>query len=520
MYRSRRPSFLISLALAASIIVNLSYLGTKFGFTSPLSALSSASANNAETAKDWAAIVDASRQQAIDAEKAASTLKSSIANFPAEYLLDLHDASPERKWCESRYGPTYLETLAKNARPYCTPSSRSQFDCMHATMLGESRKDSFCLARNLAWDNNKFHVDCELRDWAEPDLDGIPRVSDFVSYWYSTGPKNVMRQWITMGSEATSWYDKNVCGDPATPRDDGYKILIKREGGGNYWHTLMEIISYYFSIDALQMAINPKTGQPYMSAEDVSKIQVLILDNHKNKHYWDMWGYFSDNPIRHIKEWAAEKNTPHCIDNLILPLPGASNPFWQGDWEPRDCERSLLAETVRSRVLNRLQIPTARDFRSPLNVTFMTRKSASSRRLTNLDELTQKLTAAYPGINLNFIDMSKYTFREQLNIIVQTDVLVGVHGAGHTHAFFLPSQSSVVEILPEDFKHRGFRNLAALRGLRYFSDHAQIVNDGEKSSDDWQNKDVVFKDTDAFMKLIDAAIQSVAHRGLLDSDVS
>jgi len=37
-------------------------------------------------------------------------------------------------------------------------------------------------------------------------------------------------------------------------------------------------------------------------------------------------------------------------------------------------------------------------------------------------------------------------FRQQLRIIQDTDILIGIHGAGLTHLLFLPDWSSVFEL--------------------------------------------------------------------------
>ncbi|EPS39703.1 hypothetical protein H072_6513 [Dactylellina haptotyla CBS 200.50] len=534
MVRSIRPFSPLTLSIAVLFIINLYYFSTRFGLD-PLSALDAAETILEDDSPEPSDATHNIRPPpppispqpdiaptrptpvAAPSSAPAGDAQVDIASLPAIYHPDPHETGSDKKWCETRYGPTYLETLAKNARPYCTESSRSQFDCMHSVMQGESRRDSFCLAQNVAWDDRRFNIDCELRDWNEPDLQGIPQMNAFNTYWYDTGPRNILTQFVNFGSEAAPWFDKNACADSSTPRDDSYKVLIKREGGTNYWHSLMEIFSFYFSIDALQMAINKKTGKPYMSPEDTAKIQVLILDKHDNKNYFELWNLFADKPVQTLPEWASSKHAA-CLNNVIIPLPGASNPLWQGDWDPRNCDHSVIVDTLRTRILSHLKIPTDRDLRKPLNLTFIDRKG--SRKLSNSADLTAELIKAYPKINVNIVDMAKLTLREQINIVAHTDVLVGVHGAGHTHGFFLPAQSSVVEILPIDLKHKGFRNLAALRGLRYFSDHAPFtpsdVPDGQR---DWHEEDVVF-DKRAFMKLVDAAIQSVAHRGYLDEDVS
>ncbi len=53
--------------------------------------------------------------------------------------------------------------------------------------------------------------------------------------------------------------------------------------------------------------------------------------------------------------------------------------------------------------------------------------------------------------------------------MLETDVLVGMHGAGLVHALFLPAWAGVVELYPayQSTRLRHFRRLAAWRGLAY-----------------------------------------------------
>ncbi|KAK6348368.1 hypothetical protein TWF718_006164 [Orbilia javanica] len=531
----RRPSSFITLTFAAVVVIYLYCFANKFPVSPYIPSSSSlvddvrADANEGPSGSKpdpnpkihyitVTTTVSSVFRETASPDSNANSAGESAIRLPDDYYPPDGDLDEDATWCETRYGPTYLRTIAKNARPFCKPDSQTQFDCMHSTEYGEKRKDSLCIAQNVVFENSRFNLDCEFRESHEPDLMGYPHPHNFQNYWYDTGPRVIMTQFTNIGSETAPTFKKHSCSDPATPRDDGYKVLIKREGGRNYWHSLMEILAFYFTIDALQMAINKKTGKPYMSPADTAKIQVIILDKHDNKNYFELWNYFAPKPVLTLDEYINDPSTKPCISNLIIPMPGASNPLWQGDWDPRVCGHSIMLSTIRHRIVKHLKISTARDLHAPINVTFIDRKG--SRKLTNSKELTDALIAAYPKVNVNVVDMATLTLKEQIQLVVNTDVLVGVHGAGHTHVLFLPSGSTIVEILPSDLQHRGFRNLAGMRGIRYFSDHAPMSpSDRPDNSRDWHAEDVVF-DKDAFLKLMEVAIQSVAHRGFLDSDVS
>ncbi|KAI8623076.1 hypothetical protein F5Y19DRAFT_482079 [Xylariaceae sp. FL1651] len=79
---------------------------------------------------------------------------------------------------------------------------------------------------------------------------------------------------------------------------------------------------------------------------------------------------------------------------------------------------------------------------------------------------------------INFEDLS---FAEQVRVAQETEILVGVHGAGLTDSMFMrQGAGAVFKIIPARFEHRGFRNIASMRNLEYFRTHANII-----PSDKW-----------------------------------
>jgi len=73
---------------------------------------------------------------------------------------------------------------------------------------------------------------------------------------------------------------------------------------------------------------------------------------------------------------------------------------------------------------------------------------------------------------------SKVPFREQVSLSHNTDILVGIHGAGLTHLIFLPDWAQVFEVY--NCEDAGcYYDLARLRGVGYTT-HDWIGADGEK----------------------------------------
>lgn len=72
------------------------------------------------------------------------------------------------------------------------------------------------------------------------------------------------------------------------------------------------------------------------------------------------------------------------------------------------------------------------------------------------------------------------TFATQLSYIIETDILIGMHGAGLTHMLFLPRTSAVFELYNcEDTAC--YRDLARLKGIKYIT---------------WEDPELVYKEDD------------------------
>lgn len=449
------------------------------------------------------------------AECAARVPKNESANGRTPSLLDapsdygvLHQ---QPLWCDQRPGLPYLESLCYSAAQYCTSESKSQLTCFHSKTSQDGRIDPFCVGHGVALDqaSSTFRVSCQL---AEPQgiySDG-PTIAlqDFPGYWYDTGPRTIMNKFVDLTTKVHEGVGQ------VSLIDQSFTILLKREGAGNLWHCLMEMMSLSWTLDVLQMSPDPsrqETGRPFLSPGDASNTQVVILDDAPDGPYFELWHLFAQKPTVRLAELPAGTDVGH----IIIPLPGGSNPVWQGDWEPNTCEHSELLGTFSRRVLKFLDISDHRKYRddSPqqnrnIIVTFIERRG--TRKLVDMDQHVAALRSRlHAHTEIRVLNMESLPLAEQVQSVRDSDVLVGVHGAGLTHAIWLRKHSVVVEILPAEFQHKGFRNLAGALGHGYFSAHGTRVPGAEA---DWQTGDVAI-DRETLVELMDVAVKSIYNRG-------
>ena len=420
--------------------------------------------------------------------------------IPREHSLSISEPDethPSSPMCADRLHAGYLQAFVDSAtHNYCDTSSRTSLSCSGHKV--HTQTDSFCFISSALLNQKSIDLDCKLRQWGEEDIVNgkPPMLLKYLSqYWYNTGPGNIFRSRFIkfprnnkLAAVDTSRQrtDMQTTTDTNLQRDS-FKILVRREGSGNLWHCMMEIMSMTMTLDILHEKKHPITGLPLFTTQDIENTQVLFLDNHSDGPYFDLWSMYAGQP-------PARFSTNNTVEhtNLIVPLAGASNPSWQGHWLEYHCGESVLLQTFSGRVLHFYGIePEPR--RGPLVLTFINRRD--SRRLINQDEHLQKLELEFPEVQIRVVDFAELTFVEQLRVAQSTDILVGVHGAGLTHGFFLPPGSAVIELRPIRLKLRMYQMMTQSLGHQYHT------REGERHlypdwNGDWQHDDVFMQESD------------------------
>ncbi|EPE09836.1 hypothetical protein F503_07612 [Ophiostoma piceae UAMH 11346] len=474
------------------------------------------------------------------------------SSLPIEYNNDASDS----EFCDNRFNVKYLANLRKASFQYCDASSYSSFTCFHSHTTDDDESDSLCITQGAlvdmsVKDDKKFIVNCNVQEpGANNTARGVIPFGKVRQYWYDTGPRFIMDKHFDFALKPQA----KLANQPSSRGQElsrMYTLLVKREGEGNPWHCLMEIWSMAMTMDVLRTAIDPADpkGQPYFRVpEDLSNLQVVILDDRVDGPYFGLWKLFSGRePIR-LNQITGNPEAKEFFNNtnqrLILPLAGATNPVWQNDWKVRDCTRSDTLRAFVRRVLNHYDIHTSfasaetdQKKRETVRVTVIDRKNANTRRLANQEALIAALRARYPDIEVQEVDFGAMPFAEQLVIAQNTDVLVGVHGAGLTHTMFLREQSTaVVEIQPSDMgnAYMGFRNLANMRGISYFRTKATPVEEVSEEATaslksarnastlsrraSWHTENFEI-DTGVFIRAVDAGIQVVYNKNMHSHEI-
>ena len=101
-----------------------------------------------------------------------------------------------------------------------------------------------------------------------------------------------------------------------------------------------------------------------------------------------------------------------------------------------------------------------------------------SRKLINETQILndlQKKFQSFSTIHFSYNHFEQLSFQQQLEIIIQTDIFIGMHGAGLTHVLFMKSNRSLIELYTSEYEKRThFRLMSSINNINY--DRCLIIN--------------------------------------------
>ncbi|KAF3289497.1 hypothetical protein TWF970_003273 [Orbilia oligospora] len=369
-----------------------------------------------------------------------------------------------------------------------------------------------------SFSQKEWLLNCSAKqDWSS----GVQAPYKFRTYFSGTGAGPQLSQF----DMSIKGYEDEEDGDIGEEKEcSGSIMLVKLEGGGNIWHTLMEVWSAVLTLDTLKRAQKAKEmlfGISSGTNEDEKlweeeNIKIYIQANMESEMnaspVFGLWNVVTGKDVKDVKELK-----DGCYRSVILPLAGGANPFWKDHWKERNCERSTLVDEFVTKVL-KFYGAEDDDTRTPavvdsnpktveekIKIKIIGRQK--NRKILRLFDYVKILQKTYPDVDIEITKLEKLDVTEQLRMIRKTDILIGVTGAGLTHTLFLRKGAALIELTqPEPFVYFGFGNLARMIGLGYFQIQAE-KREG-KSGINWQ-EDNVLVDEHTFIDAVGKAIAGV-----------
>lgn len=240
-------------------------------------------------------------------------------------------------------------------------------------------------------------------------------------------------------------------------------IAVRRQDYVNIYHTITDLYTVYLLCRFFQY--------------DPKSVRVLFVDAHPKGSLDLLWSemFHSYTRLGHLKNISSIE-----YRELIWSQP---QPASEIDIQRKRTEAPSFLFDFREHILKQFAIDYQTNPKincQSLQIFLLVRHNyvahprnptgKVSRQLPNeqqiLDELKKRF-AQYPNINFTTNHFENMSFAEQLKIIINTDVFVGVHGAGLTHVLFLKSNRALIELVPHRQLGDHFSLLASMNKVKY-----------------------------------------------------
>ncbi|KAG8127983.1 putative EGF domain-specific O-linked N-acetylglucosamine transferase protein [Naja naja] len=188
----------------------------------------------------------------------------------------------------------------------------------------------------------------------------------------------------------------------------------------------------------------------------------------------ETWKAFTDYEIIHLKSYDSKRV---CFKEAVFTLlPRMRFGLFYNTPLISGCHGTGLFRAFSQHVLHRLNITQDGPKDGKIRVTILAR-TTEYRKILNQNELANALKTL-PLFDVQIVNYKykELEFKEQLKITHNSDIFIGMHGAGLTHLLFLPDWAVIFELY-NCKDERCYLDLARLRGIHYIT---------------WQQKDKVF----------------------------
>ncbi|XP_014236116.1 EGF domain-specific O-linked N-acetylglucosamine transferase [Trichogramma pretiosum] len=287
----------------------------------------------------------------------------------------------------------------------------------------------------------------EIGGYCTLDKDKLNANADHISPLQSWGPE--LRNFRKLSRKPIPSGDCDVVIEKPT-------YILKIDAAVNMYHHFCDFFNLYASLHV-------NLSHPNAFNTD-NNILIWESFNYRSS-FQDTFQAFTNNPLWDLRTFKGETV---CFKNVVFPLlPRMIFGLFYNTPLIYGCENSGLFAAFSDFILHRLQIPLHERNNTKIRVTLLSRET-QYRNILNEDALVEALKAK-PEYDVQRVVYNKnIPFKKQLEITRNSDIFIGMHGAGLTHFLFLPEWAAGFELYNcEDASC--YKDLARLKGIKYIT---------------------------------------------------
>ncbi|KAG2382385.1 hypothetical protein C9374_005587 [Naegleria lovaniensis] len=297
---------------------------------------------------------------------------------------------------------------------------------------------------------------------------------------------------------------------------DGTTLFVSREIDEhvNMFHASTDFFNTYLMYEFFQI-------------QDNHQVQVVLLDNHFPGPYDMIWNntFSFRRPMKRATEFSGKIVK---FEKAIFQPAGYASPLLShltdfSKANSNQCSQRLKTLTAYTeRILTGFNIPprSSQPSSDIIRVLFVSRRpynkhgvehSYMGRQIANEDDLLKalkKYELEHKNIVVERVDFAQLTFKEQIQKTYHSDFLIGMHGAGLTHAFWLPpSQSAVLEL----WSIKEVQNWQCFEQITLWKGNLYEIWKNSNPKNHWKDSkgDYTIIDVDEFMKMFERMLKDL-----------
>ncbi|KAJ9592753.1 hypothetical protein L9F63_015591 [Diploptera punctata] len=356
----------------------------------------------------------------------------SIPSCPGDHKGWVKTKQDQLKTFYSQGDFGYVRDQLREMMVMCEPTllTDSSLEC--------SQHLRFCRGRNLMINftdlsSRKDHLRYKMDVLKEGQIGGFCQLHktrleeqcDQISPLQSWGPE--MRYFTALPRRPIVEQDCDIVIEKPT-------FIMKIDATVNMYHHFCDFFNLYASLH-----VNSSHHSTFST-----DVHILIWETYTYySSFGAVWEAFTTHPIWDLKTFRGETV---CFKNVVFPLlPRMIFGLYYNTPIIWGCEKSGLFHAFSKHILHRLQIPLHERTNSKIYITLLSRDT-TYRRILNEKELIQGLKKNSNYVVKRVVYNKDIDFKKQLEITRNSDIFIGIHGAGLTHLMFLPDWAVVFEL--------------------------------------------------------------------------